>query len=128
MVVGLLLVLIPLITLLIYNNYYSIHVVRNQVTLSNKNLLSLYTRQIDTQLQDADRNLIRLLTYDYSIQSMGAPNSEDEYQMAKYRVSLTLANDITLYKSVDAFLCIPVQGRIYWTFLRTGFPFRKGIR
>ncbi|CAM4428745.1 sensor histidine kinase [Paenibacillus macerans] len=125
MVVGLLLVLIPLITLLIYNNYYSIHVVRNQVTLSNKNLLSLYTRQIDTQLQDADRNLIRLLTYDYSIQSMGAPNSEDEYQMAKYRVSLTLANDITLYKSVDAFFVYSRARQDLLDVFKDGVPFSE---
>lgn len=103
LVAGLLFVTVPLITLLIYNNFYSIHVVHNQVALSIKNLITLYEGQIDTQLQDADRNLISLVTSDYDIRSMNTPNSEDEYQLAKYNVSNKLSRDIVLYKSVDAF-------------------------
>ncbi len=103
LVMGLLLVTVPLITLLLYNNFYSIRVVHDQVALSNKNLISLYMGQIDTQLKDAERNLIGLLTSDYDIQSMNAPNSEDEYQLAKHSVSDKLASDIVLYKSIDAF-------------------------
>ncbi|HZG85569.1 sensor histidine kinase [Paenibacillus sp.] len=103
LVAGLFLVTIPLITMLIYNNYYSISVVRNQVALSNKNLISLYMAQIDSQLQDAERNLMSLVTYDYDIRSMDNPNSGDEYQLAKHRVSMKLSNEIVLYKSVDAF-------------------------
>ncbi|OAS17836.1 sensor histidine kinase [Paenibacillus oryzisoli] len=103
LVVGLLLVTVPLITLLFYNNFYSIRVVHNQVALSNKNLISLYMGQIDTQLRDAERNLIGLVTSDYDIQSMNLPNSEDEYQLAKHSVSTKLSSDILLYKSIDAF-------------------------
>ncbi|WP_261304212.1 sensor histidine kinase [Paenibacillus andongensis] len=103
LVAGLLFVTVPLITLLIYNNFYSIHVVHNQVALSIKNLITLYEGQIDTQLQDADRNLISLVTSDYSVRSMNTPNSEDEYQLAKHSVSDKLSSDIVLYKSVDAF-------------------------
>ncbi|RTE11455.1 sensor histidine kinase [Paenibacillus whitsoniae] len=103
LVVGLLLVTVPLITLLFYNNFYSIRVVHNQVALSNKNLISLYMGQIDTQLRDAERNLIGLMTSDYDIQSMNIPNSEDEYQLAKHSVSNKLSSDILLYKSIDAF-------------------------
>ncbi|MCY9665345.1 histidine kinase [Paenibacillus alginolyticus] len=103
LVAGLLFVTVPLITLLIYNNFYSIHVVHNQVALSIKNLISLYEGQIDTQLQDADRNLISLVTSDNDIRSMNTPNSEDEYQLAKHSVSDKLTNNIILYKSVDAF-------------------------
>ncbi|MGG1553737.1 sensor histidine kinase [Paenibacillus ferrarius] len=103
LVAGLLLVTVPLITLLFYNNFYSIRVVHNQVALSNKNLISLYMGQIDTQLRDAERNLIGLMTSDYDIQSMNIPNSEDEYQLAKHSVSNKLSSDILLYKSIDAF-------------------------
>lgn len=103
LVAGLLCVTVPLITLLIYNNFYSIHVVHNQVASSIKNLISLYEGQIDTQLQDADRNLLSLVTSDYDIRSMNTPNSEDEYQLAKHSVSVKLSSDIVLYKSVDAF-------------------------
>ncbi|CAN7242092.1 histidine kinase [Paenibacillus sp. LjRoot153] len=103
LVAGLLFVTVPLITLLIYTNFYSIHVVHNQVASSIKNLISLYEGQIDTQLQDADRNLLSLVTSDYDFRSMNTPNSEDEYQLAKHSVSDKLSNDIVLYKSIDAF-------------------------
>ncbi|MFC0216002.1 sensor histidine kinase [Paenibacillus chartarius] len=103
LVAGLLLVTVPLISLMLYNNFYGISVVHNQVALSNKNLISLYMGQIDTQLRDADRNLIGLMTSDYDIQSMNTPNSEDEYQLAKHSISNKLSSDIILYKSIDAF-------------------------
>ncbi|SDD04393.1 two-component system, sensor histidine kinase YesM [Paenibacillus sp. UNCCL117] len=103
LVAGLLLVTVPLITLLLYNNFYSMRVVHNQVALSNKNLISLYMGQIDTQLRDAERNLLGLMTSDYDAQSMNLPDSEDEYQLAKHQVSLKLSSDIILYKSIDAF-------------------------
>ncbi|WP_248930626.1 sensor histidine kinase [Paenibacillus hamazuiensis] len=103
LVVGLLAVTVPLITLLIYSNYYSIGVVHNQVALSSKNMVSLYMGQIDTQLQDADRNLLSLVNSNFDIASMDNPKSDDEYVLAKHRVSNTLGRDIVLYKSVDAF-------------------------
>nr|WP_275422576.1 histidine kinase [Paenibacillus mucilaginosus] len=125
LVVGLFLVTIPLITLLIYNNYYSISVVRNQVALSNKNMISLYMAQIDTQLQDAERNLMSLVTYDYDIQSMDDPNSGDEYQLAKHRVSVKLSNEIVLYKSVDAFFVYSQTRQDLLDVFKAGVPFSE---
>jgi two-component system, sensor histidine kinase YesM len=103
LVLGLMVVLIPLIGLLIYNNHYGIQVVHNQVAISNKNLISLYMAQIDAHLQDADRKLIGLAVSDVKIRSMDSPSSEDEYQLAKHDISQRLTNDILLYKAVDSF-------------------------
>lgn len=103
LIIGLFLITVPLITLLIYNNYYSIGVVRNQVAISNKNLISLYMAQIDLQLEDAESNVLSLANNNWDIKSMDLPNSEDDYQMAKYNLSTTLSNNMVFYKSVDAF-------------------------
>lgn len=103
LVVGLFVVTLPLITLLIYNNHYSIDVVRNQVAISNKNMISLYMNQIDDRLKLAEKNILSLATTNYGIRSMHAPNSDDEYQMAKYNVSVNLSNNIFLYTSIDSF-------------------------
>lgn len=51
---------IPIILFLIYNNYYSIQVVRNQIAQSNENMINLYMRQIDTKLQRVDDYLLDL--------------------------------------------------------------------
>ncbi|WP_141499963.1 sensor histidine kinase [Paenibacillus luteus] len=103
LVLGLFLVTVPLLTLLIYSNYYSINVVHNQVAISNKNLISLYMGQIDTQLEAAEKNILGLTTTNYDIQSMDTPISEDDYQLAKYNLSLNLSKNILFYKSIDAF-------------------------
>ncbi|SEA61105.1 sensor histidine kinase [Paenibacillus sp. 276b] len=103
LIIALFIVTVPLISLLLYNNYYSIDVVRNQVAISNKNLISLYMGQIDTQLQVAENNILGLSTANYDVQSMDMPNSEDEYQLAKHNVSMNLSNNILLYNSIDAF-------------------------
>jgi two-component system sensor histidine kinase YesM len=103
LIVGLFLITVPLLTLLIYNNYYSIGVVRNQVAISNKNLISLYMAQIDSQLEEAENNVLSLANNNWDIKSMDIPNNENEYQMAKYNVSTTLTNNMVFYKSIDAF-------------------------
>jgi len=102
LIVGLFLITVPLIMLLIYNNYYSISVVHNQVALSNKNMISLYMGQIDTQLEDVDRSLIHMVSSDFYMQAMRDANSEDEYQLAKHIVSDQVANAMVLLKSTDA--------------------------
>ncbi|MGG4143630.1 histidine kinase [Paenibacillus algorifonticola] len=103
LVVGLFLVTVPLLTLLIYSNHYSINVVHNQVAISNKNLITLYMSQMDTQLEAAEKNILSLTTSNYDIQSMDTPISEDDYQLAKYNLSQNLSKDILFYNSIDAF-------------------------
>lgn len=103
LVVGLFLVTVPLLSLLIYNNYYSIDVVHNQVAISNKNLISLYMGQIDTQLEAADKNILGLATTNFDIKYMDMPSSEDEYQLSKYNLSVNILKNILFYKSIDAF-------------------------
>jgi two-component system, sensor histidine kinase YesM len=101
-VAGLLVVMVPVFTLLLYNNFYSIRVVHNQVALSNKNLISLYMSQIDDRLEDTERNLMSLLTSSYDLRSMDTPNSENEYHLAKQSLFVRLSNDILLSQSTDA--------------------------
>lgn len=108
-VAGQLLVTVPLLALLLYSNFYSIRVVHNQVALSNKNLISLYMGQIDDRLEDADRNLMSLLTSNSDLRSMDTPNSDNEYQLAKHSLSLRLSNDILLTQSTDGLFVYSVS-------------------
>lgn len=108
-VAGLLLVTVPLLALLLYSNFYSIRVVHNQVALSNKNLISLYMGQIDDRLEDTDRNLMSIMTSDYGLRSMDTPNSENEYQLAKFSLSQRLSNDLLLTESTDGLFIYSVS-------------------
>ncbi|WP_223869035.1 sensor histidine kinase [Paenibacillus sp. UASWS1643] len=67
--------------------------------------------QIDDRLKLAERNILSLATVNYDIQSMNAPNSDDEYQMAKYNVSVNLSNNIFLYTSIDSFFIFQPEGQ-----------------
>lgn len=47
-----LLIIVPLIFLLIYNYYFSVNIIYDQVAKTNKNMISLYMNQIDTALEE----------------------------------------------------------------------------
>jgi two-component system sensor histidine kinase YesM len=103
LVLGLLSITLPLIVLLIYNNSYSVNVIHNQVAMSSKNLISLYMKQIDDQLSEAERHMMGLAFSEWNVQAMGEPNSDDEYAMAKSSVSRRLSSDLSVYPYIDGF-------------------------
>jgi len=52
------LIIVPLVAILLVSNFYSERVVRNQVTQSQMNLLSLYMGQIDRNLEEIDKYFV----------------------------------------------------------------------
>ncbi|MGO4271982.1 two-component sensor histidine kinase, partial [Paenibacillus sp. TAF58] len=64
LIFGLLIIVIPIVAFMIYNNLYAIKVVRNQVAQSNKNLISLYMGQIDRNLDEVDKYLFNFAAQD----------------------------------------------------------------
>jgi len=111
LVLGLLAVTLPLIALLIYNNRYSINVIHNQVAASNKNLISIYMKQIDVQLEEAERHLIGLTMTDLYVRAMGDPSSEEDYVLAKSGVFRKLNSDLTIYPAVNGFYVYSMKKR-----------------
>lgn len=70
LVVGLLVITVPLLIFLIYNNVYAIGVVRDQVAESNRNMITLYMAQIDDNLNDIDKYVTNLIVNDKDLQTM----------------------------------------------------------
>ncbi|UUZ86411.1 histidine kinase [Paenibacillus sp. P26] len=104
LVISFLAVTVPLIALLFYNNMYAIHVVREQVAVSNKNMMSLYMGQIDSGLDETDKYIFSLLSANFDLQIMGNPQSKDDYMLAKVHLSDKLTNDILMYKADSFFI------------------------
>jgi two-component system, sensor histidine kinase YesM len=102
LVVGLLAVMLPVITFLIYNNFYAIKVVHNQVAESYNKMMSLYMNQIDSNLDAVDTYLINLQASETDLQIMLYSKNEEEYSLAKMRLSNKIKNDIPMYKSIDS--------------------------
>lgn len=102
---GFLMLTLPLLAFLIYNNFYAIKVVRNQVAQSNANLASLYMGQIDRNLEEVDKYLYNMAAMDTDLLILEQPREENqEYELAKIRLFNTISKDIANYKTIDKFL------------------------
>ncbi|MFD0696570.1 sensor histidine kinase [Paenibacillus sp. GCM10027628] len=102
---GLLVVMVPIISLLIYSNFYSMSVVRNQVAQSNSHLLSLYMGQIDRSLEDIDNYLFELIAQEPGLLTMERSNQQDPdyYTMVKVGLFKKLLADSIRFKSLQDF-------------------------
>jgi len=101
--IGVLSVLVPLMAFLIYSNFYASGVVRNQVALSNKNMMSLYMRQVDSSLEDVNTYLYSISGNNSDFQILSSEDDPDRYFFSKISLLKALSEDIIRYKSIDEF-------------------------
>ncbi|MGO4370417.1 histidine kinase [Paenibacillus sp. MCAF20] len=92
----------PLLGMLIYNNFYAIDVVREQVADSYKNMLTLYMNQIDSGLYDVDAYLNSMLS-GIDLVSLDQAESDADYYSSKVYLFNKLSKDIPLYDSLSSF-------------------------
>ncbi len=102
---GFLLLVIPLVAFMIYNNLYAIDVVRNQVAQSNKNMIVLYMNQIDRNLEEVEKYLYNTAAENTGLLVLEQPRSRDEdiYNFEKYQLYQSMLKDLGNYRSVDFF-------------------------
>lgn len=100
--IGLLLVMIPVVSLLIYNNYYAVSVVRNQVAESYRNMMSMSMKQLDNNLEDVDNYLSNLGALNTDMQIMEFTGDDTEYYLAKMRLTNKVSSDIGMYNSISS--------------------------
>lgn len=126
---GLLVTIGPLIAILIVVNHYSADVVRNQVAQSNKNLLSLYLRQIDRTLQEVDNYIINLSQTNMDLLEIDRPENEDpnNYTKAKLRLFQTIANDVSYYEGADLFFIYSKTNRDLIMAQRSGKDYNERL-
>jgi two-component system sensor histidine kinase YesM len=103
---------LPLVGMLIYNNFYAIHVVRGQVADSYKDTLSLYMNQIDVSLNDVD-SYMNTIALGIDLLSIGQSVTDDEYYTAKIYMFKSLSKDIALYRSVNSFFVYEEERQDY---------------
>jgi len=94
---------LPLVGMLLYNNFYAIKVVREQVADSYKNTLMLHMNQIDSDLNDIDSYLHTLSGKGYDLISLKLAENDDQYYMSKAYIFNKLSMDIALYQMLGAF-------------------------
>ncbi|RRJ64598.1 HAMP domain-containing protein [Paenibacillus oralis] len=111
---------LPLIAMLLYNNFYAVNVVREQVAESYRKSLSLYMGQIDSQLNDIEAYIIAT-AYNMDLQSLSTPINEDEYYFAKFYLKQKINNDIALYRNVNGFFVYEGNRHDYMDMVNKGF-------
>ncbi|OME86026.1 two-component sensor histidine kinase [Paenibacillus sp. FSL A5-0031] len=105
LVTGLMLIMIPMVSFLIYNNLYSIDVVRNQVAQSNSNMLNLYMGLIDTTLEDIDSYMLKFTAEESGLNILDSlPEADvDLYNLQRIWLFTELRDNATYYKALDYF-------------------------
>ncbi|GIO33512.1 sensor histidine kinase YesM [Paenibacillus albilobatus] len=103
LIAGFLLFVIPLQLLLIFDNYYAMKVVREQVANSNRHLAALYMDQIDRNLEEIDKYLRTMVAFENDLIVLDRPAdvNMDEYFLAKINLFNKLERDIHTYKEMD---------------------------
>jgi two-component system sensor histidine kinase YesM len=103
LIVGFLVFVIPLQLLLIFDNYYAMKVVREQVANSYRHLAALYMDQIDRNLEEVDKYLRKMVAFESDLIMLDIPVevNSDEYFLAKINLFNNLERDINNYKEID---------------------------
>lgn len=104
---GFLLVVVSMALFLFYNNYYAMKIVREEVSQSTSNLLSIHVDQVDRMLEDAAGYLLRQILNTDSNSDLLAlsryPDKHGEYIYAKIRIQADMVEDGSGFEKIDSF-------------------------
>lgn len=110
LIIGFVTIAVPLVALLLYNNYYASNTIREQVADSNKNSMILYSHQIEAALNKETNFLYNIAVEDPNIAALSQLlNDPDEYFLAKARILNTLTRYHRFDNSVDLQFIYSVQ-------------------
>lgn len=102
LIIGFFTIAVPLVGLLLYNNYYASNTIREQVADSNKNSMILYSHQIEAALNKETNFLYNIAVEDPNIAALSQLlHDPDEYYLAKARILNTLTRYHRFDNSVD---------------------------
>jgi len=113
-------IIAPMTFLLFYINFYSMNVVKNQVSQSYGNILPIYIQKADDSLDEIRNYLIRMVVNqnsELSVFAMPPPNTDtsdnSEYMLQVQEEYTKLSRDLLLYSSIDSFFVYsPVGDRL----------------
>ncbi|MEW9701266.1 sensor histidine kinase [Paenibacillus sp. SI8] len=109
-VTGFLIIIIPLVFFLLFNNLYAIDVVREQVSKTNSNLLTQHVKQIDQIFLETNTYLYDLWNNEADINQLNDLRfGTDDYLLTKRRVVNRFQTDINNYFLMDTIFLYHTQ-------------------
>ncbi|BFH63186.1 sensor histidine kinase [Paenibacillus azoreducens] len=116
LIIGFVTIAVPLVGLLLYNNYYASNTIREQVADSNKNSMILYSHQIEAALNKETNFLYNIAVEDPNIAALSQLlHDPDEYYLAKARILNTFTRYHRFDNSVDLQFIYSVQKQDLFT-------------
>lgn len=102
LMIGVFIFLVPFLLVLLYNNFYAVNVVRDQVAKANLNVVDLYLKHIDGNLVQMDQYLADLAAADTNISLIETSKDENGYVLAIVKLKNTISEDILINRTMDA--------------------------
>ncbi|WP_027630371.1 sensor histidine kinase [Ruminiclostridium cellobioparum] len=100
---GFVLITVPLLLILICNNWYAMKVVCDQVAASNKSIVQLHSNQVDNILKDMEKYLHSMAFQDPNIIYIGSnPTTTIEDYVANVNLSNKFQKDVFEYSYANA--------------------------
>jgi two-component system sensor histidine kinase YesM len=94
---------IPLSASLVFQSWYAVNVVHNQVAESQGRLLDVYVTRIDGDLDHVSQFLKVLVVTDPSLPTLDEGKLDDDYQFQKLQLAAKLDSFLSLYPAVTGF-------------------------
>ncbi|WP_433940458.1 sensor histidine kinase [Paenibacillus lautus] len=104
LIFGVFILTLPMIAMLIYNNFYAIKVVRNQVAHSYNQMTQMYMNQIDSSMDRIEIYMNNIVALDQDFIAMVQTSSDDIYSLSKLMLSNRMFNDINMYPTAKSFI------------------------
>jgi len=107
------LITVPLLLLLICNNWYAMKVVRDQVAASNQSIVQIHSNQVDNVLNDMSKYLRSMAFQDRNIINISSKQTatNDDY-IANLNVLFKLQNDVLEYNYANAIFLYKISGEV----------------
>jgi two-component system, sensor histidine kinase YesM len=107
---AIIIILTPLISLLIYNNYRARESLLEQVKGTHRNMLQSYLIQIDAQLKSSMGYALDMVLFQTDPVLLMGNNDESTLAFAKHRIYLSLSNRLLSNSLIDAFFLYVKSG------------------
>ncbi|KRF19240.1 sensor histidine kinase [Paenibacillus sp. Soil787] len=109
-VAGFLIIIIPLVFFLVFNNMYATNVVRAQVSKTNSNLLAQHVKQIDQLFLETNTYLYDLWNNEVDINQLNdLKYGTDDYLFTKRRVLNRFQTDLNKFFLMDTLFLFNVE-------------------
>jgi len=114
--IGFVLVMIPVITYMLFNNSNSRELVKTKVSETYNNTLSIFAGQIDHYLMQIDDYLYKMAVLDSDIGLLTSyPVNSNEYTLTKVRIDAKLNRDVGVYNLLNSVFLFQPNDIIFGT-------------